>query len=160
MGFSVMPRLVAFCCVSALSAGCDPVRTTMQPVLLRVTALDAGNVVKNADVSLKFDYGGNIPPTQQLAEAQRPTYPWFSATTGEDGTAEVPVKWTMLDRSVGSNPPAWRDQVTGKSYLVRVSKNQTHEVKNLIMNTGASVRGDVFTVQVIGIQEPRYVRTE
>ncbi|MDM8008592.1 MAG: hypothetical protein QUV05_20835 [Phycisphaerae bacterium] len=116
--------------------------------------------MKNADVALKFDYDRNIPPTEQLPETQRPTYPWFSATTGEDGRAEILVKWTMLDRSLGSNPPAWRDQLTGKSYLVRVSKNQTHEVERLTMNTGASVRGDVFAVQVIEIQKPRYIQAE
>ncbi len=160
MGSSVMSGLAICCCVSALSAGCDPVRTTVQPVLLRVTASDVDSLVKNADVALKFDYDRNIPPTEQLPETQRPTYPWFSATTGEDGRAEILVKWTMLDRSLGSNPPAWRDQLTGKSYLVRVSKNQTHEVERLTMNTGASVRGDVFAVQVIEIQKPRYIQAE
>jgi len=160
MGLSVMPALAVCCCFSALSAGCDPVRTTVQPVLLRVTASDVGSLVKNADVALKFDYDRNIPPTEQLPETQRPTYPWFSATTGEDGRAEILVKWTMLDRSLRSNPPVWRDQVTGKSYLVRVSRDQTHEAKSLSMNPGASVRGDVFTVHVIEIQKPRYVQTE
>ena len=159
MGIRHVTRLCVCCCAGILLAGCDPVRTTVQPVRLQVTGPHSTTAVRNARVSLKFDYDGNVPATDRLPEAQRPSYLWFSGETGETGEAEILVKWTMLDRSLGPNPPAWRDQVTGRAYLVRVEKGQTQEV-SLVMSSGASVEGEDFDIEVLNIEEPRYIETD
>jgi hypothetical protein len=150
----VMTALIAEGCIG------DPVRTTAQAVHLHVATSATGDPVDNARVSLKWDYDGNVPPGERRPEAERPTYEWFSSTTGEAGETIIPVSWTMLDRSLGQQPPAWRDQVAGEAYLVRVEKNQVEEVHSLVIKPGAQVKGRTFTVRVVGVGEPRYVKTE
>jgi len=66
----------------------------------------------------------------------------------------------MLDDTLGSTPPSWRDQVTGATYLTSVEKDAIREEHSVIMRPGAFVRGEVFTVQVLQIQPPHYIRID
>jgi hypothetical protein len=142
---------------SLFATGCDPVRTTSQPVRLRVVDSASGQPVVGAHVSLKDD--------RETAEALSPDDwhqpPWFSDVTDKRGEADIDVKYTALDRTRGSRPPSGRDWVTGIRFLVRVKQSQQPEEElSVVMNLGASVKGKSYTVTVIDIQEPRYVRTD
>jgi hypothetical protein len=139
------------------AAGCDPARTTSQGVLLEVISSASGQPVAGVRVSLKYDYERNIPVTEQEPEAERQTYEWFSSTTDVNGQANVGVVWTVLDDTRCGNPPPWRDWVSGVFYLVQVEDDQVHELFHLRMDPGASAEGQVFTLRVLTIQEPRYI---
>jgi len=144
-----------------LAGGCgDPVRTTVQPVLLKVTKTLSGEPMADVQVAVKYDYEHNVPTAEQRPEAERPTYKWFSTKTNVSGQAELEIAWTMLDRTWGPTPPPWRDQVTEIAYLIRLKKDQLYEEYSLVMRSGESVRGEVFTVQVLEIRQPRYVKTD
>jgi hypothetical protein len=144
-----------------LVTGCgDPVRTTSQSVLLRVTDSASGAPIAHAQVSLKYDFDFYVPRPDKWNEWKRETYKWFSGKTDQDGKATVGIKWTVLDRTIGPTPPSWRDDVAGVAYMISTKKDQTHEQQSLIVQPGASTQGRVFTVQVVEIQPPRYVKTE
>lgn len=140
------------------AAGCDRVQTTLQPVLLKVTDSAPGTPIAGTRTAVKWNYEQNVPIAKQRPEAERPTNQWFSGTTAPKGQVEVGVKWTMLDDTLGSTPPSWRDQVTGATYLTSVEKDAIREEHSVIMRPGAFVRGKAFTVQVLQIQPPRYIR--
>ncbi len=145
---------------SLLIGGCDPVRTTSQNVLLEVFNSNSGQPLSGVQVSLKYDYERNVPPAQRDPdEIEHSTYKWFSNVTDQHGQAGVDVQWTAIDRTIGPKPPSWRDWVTGKAYLIRLEKDQQHEESSLVIRTGASVHGDLFTVNVLEIQRPYYVKT-
>lgn len=145
---------------SVLVSGCgDPVRTTAQPVRVEVTSSLSGQPLADAQVSLRYDYDRNVPPGEALSEAERPGYQWFWGTTNARGQTDIPVKWTMLDRSLGCTPPAWRDQVTNKVYLVRVIKDGESEQTSLVIRVGATTASGTFRICVIDVRPPRYVKT-
>ena len=48
--------------------------------------------------------------------------------------------------------------MSGKAYLVLARKDQVHEEFSLVMQPGASIQGESFTVSIIDIEEPRYVK--
>ncbi|MBN1347195.1 MAG: hypothetical protein JXQ73_31175 [Phycisphaerae bacterium] len=54
-------------------------------------------------------------------------------------------------------PPPWRDCVSDRPYLAKVSEDQSHEQLSLTMRPGAVVRGRRFILSVLEIREPRYV---
>jgi len=158
-------------CWCLLTTGCDPVRTTLQPVFLRVTNTISGEPVADAQVSLKYVY--ERPDPSAVAKYQPPDpelwhretkefwdqFPWCSGVTDEHGQADLAVKYTVLDRTIGPTPPSWRDEVTGRPYLIRLDKDRVHEEHSLVMRPGESARGKAFTVHVLEIRQPRYVKT-
>jgi len=86
---------------------------------------------------------------------------WSRGATDKHGQAELEVESTEIDRSLGSEPPAERDEVTGQPYLVRVKKDQGPEDESrILMKPGESVKGKSSTVSVIEVQAPRYVETK
>ena len=156
---------------SLFATGCDPVRTTWQTLRLRVTDPASGNPVAGAQVRLKLDFERAEPlsqetlkPPEQWHEERRKFWeqsPWSPGVTDKDGRAEIGIKRTALDRTWGSKPPASRDTITGKPYLVKVKTGEVPEEElSVIMKPGESVKGKSFTVTVIDIQEPRYVETK
>jgi hypothetical protein len=170
---------------SLFAVGCplgDPVRTTSQAIRLRVVDSASGTPVSYADVFLKDDFDSAFRLSQeetsdwpfkeketvQPPKEQRWYYrrvwerePWFRCATDKDGQAEIEVEYTELDRTQGSKPPAQRDYVTGRPYLVRVKKDQApEEESSVLMKPGESVKGKSFTVTVIEIHAPRYVESK
>ena len=162
--------IAVLACSCLLTAGCDPVRTTLQPVLLRVTNSISGEPVAGAQVAVKYDYDRAEPLAQmtlQPAESWHQhmkefwdEFPWSLGVTGRDGDTGVEIKYTVLDRTIGPEPPSWRDKVSGKPHLVKVEADQEHEEFSLVMRPGESARGQTFTVCVLEIRQPRYVKTE
>ncbi len=155
--FSTKFTVCALSVLSLLMVGCDPVRTTSQLVRCRVTDSVSGTPVQDAKVSMQWDYDGNVAPAERRPEVQRGTYLWFSSVTGKQGEANLGIEWTVLDRTLGGNPPAWRDWVTGKAYVVRVEKNGAREQQSLVIKPGAAVRGKQFAFDVLAIEQSRYV---
>lgn len=154
-------------------AGCDPVRTTLQPVRLRVVDSASGQPVPGAQVSLKYDFETAEPLSEETGDTRFSAeewhqdkrkfwdeFPWFSGVTDKNGQATINAEYTGIDRTWGSKPPSWADRVTGKPFLVKVEAGAVPEEELTVpMKRGASVKGKVYTVTVIDIQEPRYVPT-
>ncbi len=164
---------------SLVVVGCDPVRTTSQLVRLRVVNSGPGQPLAGAQVSLKYDFDTAEPASKKTFEAyshetdvapeewhkyKRKAWeqqPWFRGVTNKDGEAHVEVKHTEIDRSRGAKPPARRDKVTRRPYLVKVKAGEMPEQEmTVLMRPGESVKGKSFTVTVIEIQQPRYVETK
>ena len=156
---------------SLFVSGCDPVRTTSQTLHLRVTDSASRNPVADATVRMKYDLEREISlsqETRQFSEDMREAWhqaweqtPWSPGVTDKDGRAEIEIKRTALDRTRGVKPPASRDTITGKPYLLRLVKGEAPEEDlSVLMKPGESVKGKSFTVTVIDIQPPRYVETK
>ncbi len=155
---------------SLFVVGCDPVRTTLQPIRLKVVDSASGKPVAGAQVLLKYDFETAQPlpnetdqPAEEWHKHKREIWEqqsWIRGITDKDGQTDIAVKYTVIDRSRGSNPPAWRDWVTDKPFLIRVKESQSpEEESSLLMKPGESMKGKSYTVTVIEIQEPRYVET-
>ena len=147
-----------------LVIGCDPVRKTLQPVRLQIANSTTEQSVVGAQVWMRYDYERNEPLSEQ---EQRPSRrevwnqtPWDFGASDKQGQATVDIGYVVLDRTIGSKPPSWRDWVTEKAYLVLIRKDQVHEEFSLVIQPGVSLQGKFFTVSVIGIQEPRYVKMD
>ena len=157
--------------------GCDPVRTTSQLVGLQVVDSASGQPVVGAQVSLKYDFDTAEPASKKTFEAysdetdvapevwhehKRKVWeqrPWLRGVTNKDGEADFEVEYTEVDRSRGAKPPARRDRVTGRPFLVKVNAGEMPEEEmTVLMKPGESVKGKSFSVSVIDIQPPRYVK--
>jgi hypothetical protein len=138
-------------------AGCDPVRTTSQPVRLRINRLTSGKPLAYEPVSIKPDDQTPRPQRDEVVQDD----PWFHGVTDGDGRAVVGVKYTALDRSSGPKPPPERDWVTGTPYLVRVGEGDDPDTDvSVLMKPGTSTKGKAYEVTVIGIGSPRYVEAD
>jgi hypothetical protein len=155
------PRLVvSFCVVCSLSAcGCDPVRTTLQHVRLQVTKSDSGQPVDGALVWLRYDFErGSLWSKDPSSRRYWEHMPWYCGVTDGQGKVKVGIEYTVLDRTIGPRPPAWRDEVTGQPYLMKVSGGQPQQEEfSLIVKPGVSVKGKSFEVSIREIDRPRYV---
>lgn len=150
-------------------AGCDPVRTTVQRVRLKVVDSSSGQLVVGAQVWLAFDEAAARPlcketeltPQEWKKRIEAYQRPGFVGVTGKQGQTVIDAKFTSLDRTSASKPPSGKDFVTGQPYLVKVRAGEASEEQmNLLMKPGASVKGKSFTVVVLDIQHPRYVETK
>lgn len=155
-----------------LAVGCgDPVRTTSQPIRLRVSESVSGKPVAYADVSLKVDFDAAYPISEETrsppelwhreARAVWKQQPWTKSSTNNEGLAEMEYESTVLDWTTGSEPPPERDKVTGLPYLIRVQKDKiSAQELSVLMKPGQSANGKSFTVTVIDVQAPRYIETK
>jgi hypothetical protein len=85
--------------------------------------------------------------------------PWFVGNTDDRGEAEIDAVYVEIDRTRGSKPPPRRDDVSGQPFLVKVKERQSPEQElSVVMKPGASVTGKSYTVTVIDIERPRYVK--
>ena len=165
--------LVCAICIF-LSTGCDPVRKTSQIVHLQVSNSGSGEVVAGAEVQLKYDFerAEPLPPetgrepewydreaSHQFKSEQWAESPWSIGTTDNNGRADVNLEYVRIDHTprIIFKPPSWRDE-SEKPYLIKVAKEQIQEEFSLVMQPGASVQGESFTVSIIDIEEPRYVK--
>lgn len=162
----MLPKLT--CCIlpivlscTLFGAGCDPVRTTMQPVRLRVITASAGQPVAGANVQLKAPYGGRSEQMRVYTDEEwldQSIFPRHSGATDELGIAEIDFTITEIDRSIGPwNAP---DRVSGAEYICRVVEGDRKDVFRVTMDVGASVRGESFMVTIEDIGESRYVELE
>jgi hypothetical protein len=153
---------------SLFIAGCDPVRTTLQPVRLQVVDSTSGQVVVGAQVSLAFDLAAASPlsketeltPEEWKQRVEAFQQPWFRGATTEQGQVDLDVEFTSLDRTSGPQPPSGKDFVTGQPYRIKVKVGEAPEEEmSLVMKRGATITGKSWTVTVLEIDAPRYVAT-
>jgi hypothetical protein len=165
---------------SLFAVGCgDPVRTTVQQVRLRLVDSTSRQPIVGAQLLLKVDFDAAYPLSE--TELTRKEWDhcksfwdqqlWFRGATDEQGNANIVVEETALDRSRGATPPAWRDRVTGKPFIVRVKTAQMptvvtklgespEERLSLLMEPGESADGRTVVVTVLEIHGPWYVETK
>lgn len=151
-------------------AGCgDPVRTTLQPVLLKVSSSVSGEPVADAHVLLKYDYERARPMANEKSSEVWHWHsmkefwdrsPWASGVTDNRGQVSIGVRYTVLDRTWGAKPPPWRDEVSGRPFLIKLKTAKEEEEASLLMRPGTSVRGKTFYVEVLEIHQPYYVDTK
>ena len=159
---------LTLCVVAATipSVGCDPVRTTQQTVRLTVFVGDPNSPIVNAHVLLKDDFDGRnhiYPDTASQEEWHKHARSnweqsdWFSGETNEAGEAVINITYTAIDGTRGNRtPPANRDWVTGKSFLVKLHDEQV----SVMMTNGTVVAGNTFGVRVEDVSNPKYVPTQ
>jgi hypothetical protein len=153
---------VLLCGLCVLSvAGCDPVRTTLQPVHLEVTGAASSQPVAGAEVSVRWHYLHDTnAPGQPFDDPQAwDELPLQSGLTDQQGHTAVAIKFTGIDRTIGPWTPSWRDWVSGRPYSIRVRTGEAVEQFRLVMQPGAFVRGRYFAMSVLAIERPRYVKT-
>jgi hypothetical protein len=135
-----------------------------------VVSFPSGQPAVGAEVRLKndFDREAHTYPDTDSPEAWHKHMrefwdqcPWFSDVTDKDGQAAVCIKYTALDRSWCSKPPASRDWVSGRPFLVKVKQGSMPEEElSVLMKPGESLTGKVFAVTVLEVQQPKYVPTQ
>jgi hypothetical protein len=145
--------------------GCDPVRTITHNVTMAV--LDQqGLPARDVKVSVKESWeswqswGGGIREEDEAHYRQEwasDFVPWREAVTNAQGNAVITVRITALDRTRGNTPPASRDTVSNREYVIKLKGHNVHDEMRLVMKPGASVKGKSYTVTVVEIQKPQYV---
>jgi len=85
--------------------------------------------------------------------------PWLESVTDAQGKAVIKIRITALDGTRGKEPPADRDTVSNREYIIKLQGRNVQDETCVVMKPGASVKGKFYTVAVIDIQKPRYVET-
>jgi hypothetical protein len=142
-------------------------RTTQQLVLFQVNMSASGQPAGDTEVRMKYDYERAEPLSRETRQPPElwhqhmrdfwDDFPWVSCTTDKDGKGRIAIQYTVLDRTVGSRPPPWRDEVTGKPYLLGISRDGEHDDLSVMMQRGCFVRGTLFEVRILDIEQPKYV---
>lgn len=131
---------------SFLVVGCDPVRTTSQTVHLRVIASDSGAPAAGREMSVRLD------------DPSATGDPWAVGVSTREGDVSIEIQYTSIDRNRGSRPPASKDFVTGRRYLIKLRDSKVpEETLSVPMRVGESVKGRTYAVTVVSIGYPRYV---
>jgi hypothetical protein len=148
-------------------SGCDPVRTIRHNVRMAVLGeqrLPVGDVKVSMKESWESwqTWGGGIKADEEAYYRQRwasDFVPWLAGVTDAQGGAVIPIEITALDRTRGNEPPANRDTVSNREYIIRLQGQKAEDELRLVMKPGASAKGKSFTVTVVEIERPRYVET-
>jgi hypothetical protein len=160
---AVLLVLTIWCLVAA---GCgDPTRTTRQTVVLRVVDSATGKPIVGATVRIRYEHDIRVAAS---ADPRRPPDParterefWErlpSCITDGNGRADAVTELTMIDATSGPKLPHTSDAITGYPYLVKVNAVEVpEEILKVLMKPGEVVKGPLFTVTVIEIQEPVYI---
>mgnify|MGYP001105890393 CR=1 FL=1 len=146
-------------------SGCDPVRTITHDVTVAVVD-EKGLPAPDVNVSMKESWeswqswGGGVEEADKAYYRQQwasDFVPWLKGVTNAQGNAVITIRITALDRTRGNEPPAKRDTVSNREYIIKLQRQNVQEELRLVMKPGASVKGKSYTVTVIDIQKPRYV---
>ena len=146
-------------------SGCDPVRTIRQSV--KVTVMDDhGLPASDVKVSMKESWESW---GEGVAESERSYYrqewasdfvPWYEGVTNAQGKAAIAIEETALDRTRGSEPPANRDIVSSREYVVKLQGQNVQNAMRVVMKPGAIGIGKQYTIRIEEIEKPRYVAEE
>jgi len=146
--------------------GCDPVRTIEHDVKIAVVD-DQGRPARDVNVSIKESWeswqtwGGGIPPSQMSYERESwERDPWRKGVTDAQGKAAVCIRITAIDSTRGDKPPANRDNVSNREYLIKLQKQNDLEELRVVMKPAATAAGKRYTIKIEEIEKPRYVPTE
>jgi hypothetical protein len=157
-------RLIVLAAGIGSLCGCDPVRTITHDVTLKV--LDGqGSPVQGVKVSMKESWeswkswGGGVKKDEETHYRGvwgSDFVPWREGVTDVHGKVVITVKITALDHTRGNTPPASRDTVSNREYIIKLKGQNAQEELRLVMKPGASVKGKSYTLSVVEIQKPRY----
>jgi len=150
-------------------SGCDrdPVRTIAHNLTVAVVD-EQGSPVPDVDVTMKESWESWQSWGSRVEEADKAYYrqlwasdfvPWLKGVINAQGNAVITIRITALDRTRGNQPPAERDTVSDREYIIKLQRQNVQDELRLVMKPGASVKGKSYTVTVIDIQKPRYVET-
>jgi hypothetical protein len=149
-------------------SGCDPVRTIRHSVTMAVVD-GQGLPAPDVKVSMKESWeswqswGGGVKEADKAYYRQEwasDFVPWLKGVTNAQGKAVITIRITGLDWTKGNEPPAKRDGVSNREYIIKLQGQNVQDEMRTVMKPGASVKGKFYTVTVIDIQKPRYVPTE
>jgi hypothetical protein len=144
--------------------GCDPVRTITHDVTLSVMDRQ-GLPVRGVKVSMKESWeswktwGSGVRKEDEAHYREvwaSDFVPWREGVTDAQGRGVITVKITALDHTRGNMPPASRDTVSNREYIIKLKGQNVQEEVRLVMKPGASIKGKSYTVSVVEIQKPRY----
>lgn len=147
--------------------GCDPVRTTSQRITIAVED-GRGLPVPNAKVRMKESWESRqswIPGG--FKEGEKAFYrerwesdfvPWLEGLTDAQGKAVLESVETALDGTKGSEPPANRDWVSNREYIVKLQTKDAVDELLVEIKPGTISKGNRFRVKIEAIEKPRYVR--
>jgi hypothetical protein len=147
--------------------GCDPVRTIEHEVKMAVTD-EHGLPAPDVNVSIKESWeswqtwGGGTSESEKsyLREKWGSDFvPWRKGVTDAQGKAAIRIRSTGLDRTRGDTPPANRDAVSNRDFLIKLQKQNDLEELRVVMKPGATAAGKRYAIKIEEIEKPRYVPT-
>ena len=166
--FVILPLV----CLLAGGCGCGDVaaKPTVQTIRLQLIDTATEKPIRNAQLLLTLNYDVDHPQSEsELTPKEWQHYKkvwdqarWVQGTTDQDGNAKIVIDCTPHDQSRGSKPPAEREGLTGKPFIVRIirgSESPEERVK-LILESGESKKAKTVTVTVLEIGKPEYVETK
>jgi hypothetical protein len=86
--------------------------------------------------------------------------PWYEGSTDAQGNAVLELVVDALDWTKGSEPPAFRDWVSNREYLVRLQTQDAQDELRVVMKPGTVSTGKRYTVRIEVIQKPVYLKGE
>ena len=102
-------------------------------------------------------WGGGTPDAQREFFRRRwEGEPGLHGLTDARGIAVIELQVTALDAQRGNEPPASRDWLSGREYIIRLQNGETQETR-LVLKRGASAKTRGYTVTVVDVTKPRYV---
>ncbi len=148
-------------------SGCDPVRTTSQNITIAVED-GQGLPVPDAKVRAKESWESWQSWTPGGFKEGEKSYfrerwesdfvPWLEGLTNAEGKAVLKLDVTALDETRGSEPPARRDIVSNREYIVRLQTRDAEDELLVVMRPGTVSSGKRYTVRIEAIEKPRYVQ--
>lgn len=146
-------------------SGCDPVRTTSQSITIAVED-SQGLPVPDAKVKIKESWEswqswtpGGIKEGEKADYRERwesDFVPWLEGSTDAEGKAILKLNVTSLDDTRGSEPPAKRDLVSNRSYIVRLQTQAAEDELLVSMRPNTVGKGARYAVRIEAIEKPIY----
>jgi hypothetical protein len=165
-------------CLMILAAGIagfsscrDPVvghrvRTIRYHVTVRVLG-DRGLPVSDVKVSMKESWqswksrgsGGNAKSEEPFFRQRWASdfVPCYESVTDAQGEATIRIENTAMDQTTGSTPPANRDIVSNREFIVKLEGEKVQEQMLLVIEPGAIGNGKSCTIEIEAIEKPKYV---
>jgi hypothetical protein len=84
--------------------------------------------------------------------------PWQDGLTNAQGKAVLELVVTALDGTKGREPPAKRDWVSNREYIVKLQTKDAEDELLAVMKPGTISKGKRYTVRIEAIEKPRYVQ--
>jgi uncharacterized protein YeaO (DUF488 family) len=148
----------------ACLSGCDPVRTITHDVTIAVSDAQ-GLPARDLKVSMKESWeswrtwGSGVSKNDEAHCRQvwaGDFVPWRQGTTNAQGRVIITVEVTAIDSTRGNEPPACRDTVSNREFIIKLQGQNVQDEVRLLMKPGASAKGKSHTVAFIDIEKPHY----
>ena len=149
-----------------LSSGCDPVRTVQHNMVVTVTD-DKGLPAPNVKVRMKESWEswqswepGGFAEDQKAFYRQRwesEFVPWYQGVTNAQGKAVLQITQGALDNTTGNTPPANRDIVSNREYLVKLDGQSGQDEMRVMTTPDTVASGKRYSIRIDKIEAPVYV---